>query len=245
MFKLDNLGIIVEAASGPYPYGRLINSSPPGSGNGSPAIAEWANDAVLGMYAGLDHFGITPSDLQEQVGDSDFVRLLQAVQPVGTFIGFGSDTDPATLDIRALVCDGSTVSEVTYAALFAVVGIKWNTGGEPGGEFRLPDFRGKFRRGFDDGAGVDSGRVFGAAQADASQGHLHYSGLGSDAGIWVYGVTPNDMPGLVVAKPDVSASVPANQGLGSTPKTDSINGTPRTAAETRPINETEYVLIRY
>lgn len=38
-----------------------------------------------------------------------------------------------------LLADGSTVSQVTYAALFAVCGTTFNTGGEPVGTFRLPN----------------------------------------------------------------------------------------------------------
>lgn len=232
MFKLDNLGIIIEAPSGPYPFGRLINSSPPGSGNGSPAVAEWANDSLMGMYAALAHFGLTPSDLQEQVGNSDLVKLFQAALPVGALIEFAIDTDPSTLDIRALECDGSTVSEVTYADLFAVLGTKWNTGGEPGGEFRLPDWRGKFVRGFDNGAGIDSGRVFAAAQLDQFQGHEHtmeWLVRTLDAGATI----ASDLASTGVSKA-TSAIV-----------TDGVSGVPRVGDQTYPINETAAILIRY
>lgn len=40
-----------------------------------------------------------------------------------------------------LDCDGSVVSQATYAALYAVVGSTYNTGGEGAGNFRLPDYR--------------------------------------------------------------------------------------------------------
>ena len=236
MVELDGLGIVIEPASGPYPFGRLINSNPLGSGTGSPAVAEWANDPIQMVYAALAHFGISASDVAEQVGDSDLVRLFQAVYPVGALIGFATDTDPATLDIRALICDGSTVSEATYADLFAVIGTKWNTGGEPGGSFRLPDFRGKFRRGYDAGAGIDTGRVFGVGQLDAVQLHQHGLVLdsslesgGSAAALW----NARDFAVVVAAK-----------NITSTYETDG-GGTPRTADETRGINETEYVFIRY
>ena len=38
-----------------------------------------------------------------------------------------------------LLADGSVVSQITYAALFAVCGTAFNTGGEPVGDFRLPN----------------------------------------------------------------------------------------------------------
>ena len=39
--------------------------------------------------------------------------------------------------------------------------------------FAVPDLRGKFPRGWDNGAGVDTGRVFGTYQADAYASHNH------------------------------------------------------------------------
>lgn len=238
MFKLNNLGIVIEAPSPEYPFGRLINSSPPGSGNGSPVIAELTNDSLMGFYAALDHFGITPSDLQEQVGDSDLVRLFQAAYPVGSFIFHGADTDPSTLDVRALACDGSTVSEVTYADLFAEIGTLWNIGGEPGGEFRLPDWRGKFPRGWDDGAGVDPARVFAAPQLDQMQGHWHdlyafnfvAGGSGSAANIQVGATNVAQQTGQDAIRVAI---------------TDGVNGAPRLGLQTQPINETAYIWIRY
>jgi microcystin-dependent protein len=246
MFEIQNLGIAFLAPTAGAPYGSLINSNPLGSGNGSAAIAEWANDALLGMYAALDHFGLVPSDTQEQVGDSDLVRVLQANSPVGSVIQMAIDTDPATLDIRALVCDGSTVSEVTYAALFAIIGTKWNTGGEPGGTFRLPAFRGKFLRCFDDGAGVDPARVFAAPQIDAMQGHIHFTGVAmNNSNQDIYGTDVTDVPGAAIFSGAPPAVAVVSQSIVSIPKTDGVNGTPRTGLQTQPINETVYGLIRY
>jgi hypothetical protein len=37
----------------------------------------------------------------------------------------------------------------------------------------VPDLRGEFLRGWDDGRGVDSGRSFGSAQADEFKSHSH------------------------------------------------------------------------
>ena len=43
-----------------------------------------------------------------------------------------------------LLCDGSVVSQATYAALYAVCGATYNTGGEGAGNFRLPNMRQRF-----------------------------------------------------------------------------------------------------
>lgn len=42
-----------------------------------------------------------------------------------------------------LLCDGSVVSQTTYASLFGAIGSSYNTGGEGTGNFRLPDYRGR------------------------------------------------------------------------------------------------------
>lgn len=63
-----------------------------------------------------------------------------------------------------LKCNGALLSRASYQRLFAVIGTVHNIGGETSLQFRLPDYRGEFIRGFDDGRGVDSGRVFGSYQ---------------------------------------------------------------------------------
>jgi phage-related tail fiber protein len=39
--------------------------------------------------------------------------------------------------------------------------------------FNVPDLRGEFIRGWDDGRGIDSGRTFGSNQDDAFESHSH------------------------------------------------------------------------
>jgi microcystin-dependent protein len=63
-----------------------------------------------------------------------------------------------------LKCNGAVLSRASYQRLFAVIGTAHNTGGETSLQFRLPDARGEFLRGFDDGRGVDVGRAFGSKQ---------------------------------------------------------------------------------
>lgn len=238
MFELDDLGIVIEAPSGPWPFGRLINSSPPGTGNGSPAVAEWANDPLMGMYAALAYFGISPSNLQEQVGDSDLVRLLAAVLPIGAFIPVAFSIDPSTLDIRALPCDGAAVSETTYAELFARIGTTWNTGGEPGGTFRVPESRAEFFRGWDNGRGIDIGRAFASAQADALLQHLHT--IIHSHGINTYAEASG-------ANVDVEGGAAIGALLGqATTVSQSTNNSGNTGGtENRPRNMAVRFLIRY
>lgn len=62
-----------------------------------------------------------------------------------------------------LKANGAAVSRTTYAKLFAKIGTTFGAG-DGRTTFNLPDLRGEFVRGFDDGRRVDNGRTFGTAQ---------------------------------------------------------------------------------
>lgn len=106
--------------------------------------------------------------------------------PSGAVFYFAATTAPAGY----LVCNGSTISRTTYAALFAVIGTTFGAG-DGATTFRLPDLRGEFIRGWDNSRGVDSGRSFGTFQADELKAHSHdvraLTGKTVDAG----GSSPN------------------------------------------------------
>jgi microcystin-dependent protein len=64
-----------------------------------------------------------------------------------------------------LKANGALVSRAEYAALFAVIGTTYGAG-DGSTTFALPDLRGEFLRGLDDGRGVDAARGIGTAQGD-------------------------------------------------------------------------------
>jgi len=90
----------------------------------------------------------------------------------GEAIGFVKPHAAAAGSAGYIKCNGSAISRTTYAALFAVIGTVYGVG-DGATTFNIPDLRGEFLRGFDDGAGVDSGRVFGSWQVDDFKTHLH------------------------------------------------------------------------
>jgi hypothetical protein len=71
-----------------------------------------------------------------------------------------------------LKCNGAAVSRTTYASLFAIIGTTFGAGNGTT-TFNLPDMRGEFIRGLDDGRGIDTGRTLGSAQAYATETHHH------------------------------------------------------------------------
>lgn len=93
----------------------------------------------------------------------------QAV-PSGTVAWFAGSTAPAGW----LKANGASVSRSTYAALFAAIG---TTYGGSGNHFNLPDLRGEFIRGWDDGRNTDRNRALGSAQAHNMAEHHHGIGI--------------------------------------------------------------------
>lgn len=66
--------------------------------------------------------------------------------------------------------NGASLDTTVYAALFANIGYQF---GGSGPNFNVPDLRGEFDRGWDDGRGIDPGRVFGSLQLGGIQSHGH------------------------------------------------------------------------
>ena len=58
-----------------------------------------------------------------------------------------------------LLCDGSVKNRADFPALFGVIGTAYNTGGETGTQFRVPDLRGRVPAGADNMGGTAAGRL--------------------------------------------------------------------------------------
>lgn len=77
-----------------------------------------------------------------------------------------------------LKCNGANVSRTTYASLFNVIGTRYGVG-NGSTTFTLPDLRGEFIRGWDDGRGVDAGRSLGSRQDGQNESHTHTASTAS------------------------------------------------------------------
>ena len=95
------------------------------------------------------------------VGDGSSLTGIVGVE-TGIISYFAATTAPSGF-IKA---NGATLSRTTYANLFAVIGETFGAG-NGSTTFLIPDLRGEFLRGLDDGRGIDASRVFGSAQGDA------------------------------------------------------------------------------
>ena len=116
-------------------------------------------------------------------GQIPSAATLTALSPAGQVGWFAMASAPTGW----LKANGVAVSRTTYAALFASIGTTWGAG-DGSTTFNLPDLRGEFARGLDDGRGVDTGRAMGSAQAAAMLDHTH-TGTTSTAGAHNHGAT--------------------------------------------------------
>lgn len=152
--------------------------------------------------------------------------------PPGAVAYFGGQNAPAGW----LKANGAAVSRTTYAALFAAIGTTYGAG-DGRTTFNLPDLRGEFVRGWDDGRNIDRGRALGSRQDDAFQGHARNLKR-SESDARMHGI--NYMQNVNVNNSPLSPA-PAAVNTGDNWLTEDYlphlsYGTPRVAAETRPRN---------
>jgi phage-related tail fiber protein len=153
---------------------------------------------------------------------------------------------------------GFTLSRATYPELWAYAQSSGNLAvqasklphqygdGDGSTTFSIPDLRGEFLRVWDDGRGVDSGRVFGTSQTDAVQafsGSITSTGE-DDAG--VYNVKTSGGPFRTGgATRRRFESSPNNTNTCSNTLTFNNAWSQRTASETRPRNIALMLWLRY
>lgn len=102
-------------------------------------------------------------------GVTDWIAI-QGV-PTGSIMAWAG-ADGNSIPSGYFECDGATYSSTTYPELAAVCAV-FSAG--LSGQFRVPDLRGRFIRGWDHGANVDktSNRTRGSEQGDRNQRHTH------------------------------------------------------------------------
>ncbi len=188
----------------------------------------WAVTGLVGTYNTFsDGETLTASKL-----NANFNALKTAIaSTVGTISAYGGNTAPTGW----LLCDGTAVSQTTYADLFAVIGCNF---GCSGGNFNLPDLRGRFLRGRDGGAlrdpdsgtrmamstGGNTADNVGSVQVDDFKSHAHNTYFG--------GTNPTGGGG---------GNVWHNSFPTSNPQLNSATG----GNETRPVNAYVNWIVKY
>lgn len=176
--------------------------------------------------------------------------------PIGTILPYGGDVKSAASKLGEkgwLICDGAEYSKVSYSELVEVIGTAF--GSSSSSQFNVPDLRGRFVRGLDDGSGRDpdvqsrtysapggyEGNNVGSVQKDAIQAHKH-----NDNGhkhdhprrhAWIGGGDKGgggEYTGVSNSNPELENKGYAN--LGGPTKVEEKYGEVRYSSETRPQN---------
>jgi len=134
-------------------------------------------DILEGTVSDVGTQGESVTTLQSEVAamQSDIVTRC----PVGSIVAYPSNVVPDGW----LECNGAALDTTEYADLYAVIGGIY---GMDGDDFKLPDLRGQFLRGWDNSAGIDpnsatrtdrgdgeTGDKVGTKQADEFKSHRH------------------------------------------------------------------------
>lgn len=150
-----------------YPAGSIIhayqNEALDGIAGASEAVRGLIKLAPAGAPSTNNTDAITPATLAAALAS-----LGIQVSPPGQVGAFARTTAPTGW----LKANGAAVSRTTYNALFAAIGTTFGVG-DGSSTFNLPDLRGEFVRGLDDGRGVDAGRLIGTAQTHMIDSHDH------------------------------------------------------------------------
>jgi microcystin-dependent protein len=117
--------------------------------------------------------GLESTNIQDAVDELAYDLENIPVPPVVTgFTGQRAMSYGVNAPTGWLKSNGDPVSRTTYADLWAVIGATYGNG-DGSTTFNLPDDRAEFARGWDDGKGVDDGRVLGSHQDEAMGPHTH------------------------------------------------------------------------
>lgn len=152
-----NLSAPVTASAATLNVAKVTQGGGPGQG---PNLISIGWDGVSSFLISVDGSNYGPIALAN-------THVLQAAPP--SEVAFFARSSAPT---GWLKCNGAAVSRTTYAVLFANIGIGYGAG-DGSTTFNLPDMRGLFARGWDDGRGFDPGRAFGNYQASQNLWHSH------------------------------------------------------------------------
>ena len=152
--------------------------------------------------------------------------------PVGAVIAVASEAVPTGY----LECNGAAISRSTYAALFSATGIIHGQG-DGASTFNLPDYRGRFLRGWAHGQTIDPDKAARTAMATGGQTGDHVGSVQAD----VFKNHTHQIPGDPYGEGAGGGNVVNGpSGGGASIVTSSSGGN-----ETRPVNAGVMFCIKY
>jgi hypothetical protein len=132
------------------------------AGFAMPRMTSAQRKAIVAPIAGLQVYDIDLKGFYV----FDGAKWDCANNPAGTVQYFANTVAPNGY----LECNGQAVNRIGYAELFSAIGTTYGIG-DGVTTFNLPDLRGEFVRGADNGRGADPGRVIGTGQSPSPVVH--------------------------------------------------------------------------
>jgi microcystin-dependent protein len=232
---------IPASLDGDIVYASTISGELTVTPNGSPVgRLLWKTGGSAGVVSILVGGNLMANILHSEINNDEpsiHTGLGDLIGHIGLYVA--GSTPPANY----LECNGASINKTTYAALYS--GNPFSIGtrfGDNGGDFYLPDFRGRVARGFSNGNSRDpdrgsryadnggiTGDAPGSMQSDEYDSHAHGNEDGSDA--------------FMVLKSNFLSRGEVKDGWSSGGK--SYTTAPSGGSETRMHNFSAMYIIRY
>lgn len=169
-------GILYAVVKYPESYKPMLATSGSGKEFYIRSIFETSNAAIVTLLIDDTVVKATRAWVMDYLKQGTYSRTevdaliaKASALPVGSITAFPVDKIPAGF----LEVDGSVQSVAAYPDLAGFLGTAFNKGDEGVGNFRLPESRGEFLRGWDHGRGVDAERTLGSYQQSQNLRHVH------------------------------------------------------------------------
>jgi phage-related tail fiber protein len=148
---LATRGYVDDLINGLLPANKVAGTYTKVTVNDRGVFVSGSNPTTLAGFGIKDTY--TKTEIESMIAQASAL-------PVGATVAFPLDkVAPGFLEL-----DGSVKSIAVYPDLAAFLGTAFNKGDEGAGNFRLPESRGEFLRGWDHGRGTDAGRAIGSWQ---------------------------------------------------------------------------------
>lgn len=250
-FSDPNTHVTLELDAGSFLDGTLsaaewssliANGRTVDAGGVSYSVATQAYSTVGTVGNELRTMLATEASLQAQITALAATVAAAVSVPIGGVVAWPNAVAPANW----LECNGAAFSGGTYPALATILG-----------GTTLPDLRGEFIRGWDNGRGVDPARTLGSSQADQMQQIVGFIGTddriagggpnGACAGAFKDNTTTRTA-GLAAGVPDIDTTAEGGDGVCIIAEFNSawstVAGGARTGTETRPVSVALMYIVR-
>lgn len=237
-------GVCISADNSQPDASAILDVKSTSQGVLFPRISSTQRDAIISPAAGLMIFNTSRKCIEYFTGIS-----WESSVPAGTIQPFGGSS--TEVPDGWMLCNGTAIDREEFKDLYQAIGIRYGAGNNQT-TFNLPDLRGMFLRGANNGRtdeykdpdvdsrtanGLGNKDDAGSKQSDAFQGH-HHELYGKSGG----GTTFTNTLGT---NPASSYKTLANQSFVETAISDGINGTTRISSESRSKNMYVNYIIKF